>query len=437
MNKDRSSELIQSYFLGCITADEMVELDRLLKDEATLRAQFAATARLESNLRDAASSMPAECGRSRHGARDSKRHVLVGLRAAAVITLCAILVSQIRSGVSSPPIARVVELNGSATWIAEGEQTEARLEAGAELTGGTLEVSSVNSWAEFVFTDGSSVWVSGPAAVSLSDGEAGKLIRAREGYLSLDVSPQPAGRPMRVITPSAEAVVLGTRFNIAASSSSTRLTVNEGRVRITRLADGRVQDVSADQRVVAALEQDTEFEALSRGDSVNAWRAEFPRDLRQGQWLPGNGAEPGSIRAEAHLFRGDRGMRNDPILLYTAVVGPSNGPVVLSSGAHIRIRGRLERDFKVSLGIGTHFPRGGFAGKYSLVRELDIDVDRVAGGHYELDLPLDDFARENNRFPVSASGQELVWLWIQTVKQDAGLEIISVELITGSRDEDP
>ena len=434
MNEDRSGELIQSYFLGSISDGEMAELDRCLKKDPALRAQFAATARLETNLRDAASSVPAENRAPQNPARYPRHHRLIGLGAAALITLCVVLVLQFRSASSPQPIARVAELNGAVIWIADGEQAEERLEVGAELTGGTLEVSSMDSWAEVVFGDGSSVWVSGPATVTLSDGEAGKLIRVREGDLSLDVSPQPTGKPMRVITPSAEAVVLGTQFNISANSSSTSLTVNEGRVRVTRLADGSVEEVGADHRVVAALEQAPEFEALPRGESAHTWKAEFPRDVRQGRWLPGNGTKPGSLRAEAHLFSGDRGMRIDPILLHSAVVGPSNEPVILSGGARIRIRGWLERDFKVSIGFGTHFARGGFAGKYSLVRDVDVDVVGGSGGSFELDLPLEAFARKNSRFPSSSSGQELVWLWVQTVKQDAGLEITGVELVSRRSD---
>ena len=31
--------------------------------------------------------------------------------------------------------------------------------------------------------------------------------------------------------------------------------------------------------------------------------------------------------------------------------------------------------------------------------------------------------------PESPVGHELVWLWIQTVKEDVGLKVISVELL--------
>ena len=423
MSNDQARELIQRYFLGTISEGEMAELDQRLQDDAALRAEFGSIARLDTNLRDAAASVPA--AKLEPAAR---RPIALWIGAAAALLLAMILVAKFLPGSQAhDPIATISKVSGSMVWIGDAGEVDESLQEGDALTGGTLEVHSLDSWAEIVFNDGSTVWVTGPAVLTISDGDAGKMIRVREGDLSLDVTPQRAGRPLRLVTPSAEAVVLGTQFNVSAGSTETSLTVNEGRVKVTRLADGSVQEVAANHRVLAALEQETEFEALPRGDSVRSWNAELPSDVRQGEWL----ASSGTVRAEAHLFSGDRGVKIDPILLHTAVVGPSDEPVILSDGARIRINGRLERDFKVSIGFGTHFARGGFAGKYSLVRNLDFDAEN--GGNFELDLPLEEFARKNNRFPESSSGQELVWLWIQTVKQDAGLEVLSVELVSGGQ----
>jgi ferric-dicitrate binding protein FerR (iron transport regulator) len=439
MNNDQSGELIQRYFLGTISEDEMVELDRRLKDDEGLRAQFAAAARLDTNLRDAASSFSQANDEPKIVSIRASRNVLVGLGAAAVLLLCAVLFLQFRPGSSleanrrSPePIARIAELNGTVAWIGDGRQEEERPAVGDELTGGTLEVSSLDSWAEVVFDDGSSVWVSGPAVLTLSDGESGKLIRLREGDLSLDVSPQPPGKPMRVITPSAEAVVLGTQFNISVNSFSTSIAVNEGRVRVTRLVDGSVQEVEADHRVVAALEQESQFKAHPRGEHVRIWKSEFPRDARKGKWKPGAGGRPDALQAKAHLFRGDdHGEEIEPILLHSVVVGPSGGahpPVLLTEGARFRIRGKLRRSYRVGFGFGTRQARGGFSGKFATKREIEIDQN--AEGHFELELFLDDFTRKRNRFPSSPVGHELGWFWIQTLQKDVGLEVSSVELIS-------
>lgn len=430
MKEDKTGELIQGYFLGTLTEEETAGLDKRLQKDANLRAQFAATARLETNLRDAASSLPSASTQPQPFPHQPRRNLLFGLGAAAALLLCAVILSQFRPEHSSPQIARIAELNGAATWIADGKQEEENLLAGSALTGGIIEVSSLNSSVKVVFNDGSSTWVTGPAVVNLSDGDAGKLIRIREGDLSLDVSPQPKGKPMRVITPSAEAVVLGTQFNISAKPSSTSLTVNEGRVRVTRLADGSVQEVKADQSIIAALEQDSQFKAYPRGNHVRTWKSELPRDGLQGKWRPAAGGNPGALRAEAHLFGGDHGEQFEPILLHSAVVRPSIGampPVLLTEGSQFRIRGKLDRSHPVNIGFGTHHTKGGFSGKYGTRRR--IEAEEANGGHFDILIPLDEFPSRRSHFPDSPVGYELFWFWINTVKKDVGLELHSVELL--------
>ena len=428
MKDEHFEDLCNRYFLGTISAEEMAELDRYLKESQDHRVKFAAKARLDTNLRDAASSFE-----KKQGAEIStflgRPKWQWAMRAAAAIVLIALVASLFYPESKTENIARIADLNGAVTWIADGEQAEGRLEIGNELTGGTLEVSSLDSWAELVFEDGSSVWVSGPAVVTISDGGAGKMIRLREGDLSLDVSPQPEGKPMRVITPSAEAVVLGTQFNVSASPLSTSLTVNEGSVQVTRLADGSVQEVKADHRVIAALEHESPFQASPRGDSVRIWKSEFPRDVRHGSLGFGAEGRPNELHAEAHLFRGDHGETIDPVLLHSAVVGPRGRkmqPVLLSKGARFRIRGHLEKPYQVNLGFGTHHARGGLSGKFSLKRKLEPDQE----GWFDVEVALEDFVRMRSRFVESPAGHELVWLWVQTHRKDVGLSLSSVELLS-------
>ena len=428
MKDEHFEDLCNRYFLGTISAEEMAELDRYLKESQDHRVKFAAKARLDTNLRDAASSFE-----KKQGAEIStflgRPKWQWAMRAAAAIVLIALVASLFYPESKTENIARIADLNGAVTWIADGEQAEGRLEIGNELTGGTLEVSSLDSWAELVFEDGSSVWVSGPAVVTISDGGAGKMIRLREGDLSLDVSPQPEGKPMRVITPSAEAVVLGTQFNVSASPLSTSLTVNEGSVQVTRLADGSVQEVKADHRVIAALEHESPFQASPRGDSVRIWKSEFPRDVRHGSLGFGAEGRPNELHAGAHLFRGDHGETIDPILLHSAVVGPRGRkmqPVLLSKGARFRIRGHLEKPYQVNLGFGTHHARGGLSGKFSLKRKLEPDQE----GWFDVEVALEDFVRMRSRFVESPAGHELVWLWVQTHRKDVGLSLSSVELLS-------
>jgi hypothetical protein len=72
------------------------------------------------------------------------------------------------------------------------------------------------------------------------------------GALKAEVAPQPAGRPMLVQTPFADAVVVGTAFSLSARANQTGLTVEHGVVKLTQ-ADGSVENVKAGQSAVATL----------------------------------------------------------------------------------------------------------------------------------------------------------------------------------------
>jgi hypothetical protein len=72
------------------------------------------------------------------------------------------------------------------------------------------------------------------------------------GSLTARVSGQPAGKPLLVLTPHAEARVLGTQFSLSAEPAASRLDVREGKVRLTRRSDGTSVDVPAGHFAVAS-----------------------------------------------------------------------------------------------------------------------------------------------------------------------------------------
>jgi len=262
--------------------------------------------------------------------------------------------------------------------------------------------------------------------VTFSQDDRGKMIRLRRGDLSVDAAPQPEGKPLRLITPSAEAEVLGTQFNVTADSYSTRVSVNKGVVSVRRLADGSVQRVEADQQVVAALERASEFKATPRQRHIDTWVSQLPRDIRYGGFLPGEAAGAGVLQARPLMWRENP---EKPVLLHVASVDPSGEhlpPVRLTDGANIRIRGKLKKKHWLVFGLTTLGPQGGFAGKFETYRELEVDAEN--GGEFEVVLPLESFKRQKECFPESAAGLELFDCWILTVEEDVGLEIISVAL---------
>src|SRR5436189_2462182 len=72
--------------------------------------------------------------------------------------------------------------------------------------------------------------------------------------LRASVTPQPQGRPMILSSPHAKATVLGTRLRLVVdrkSQGSTRLEVEEGRVRLAKSQGNDAVDVSAGSYAVA------------------------------------------------------------------------------------------------------------------------------------------------------------------------------------------
>ena len=88
--------------------------------------------------------------------------------------------------------------------------------------------------------------------LGLLDWEKGKHIALHHGKLEVAVARQPAGQPMELATPQAEASVRGTKFSLSSQSEATWLKVTKGAVDLRSKALGLSQPVMAGQFAVAA-----------------------------------------------------------------------------------------------------------------------------------------------------------------------------------------
>ncbi len=423
MKPDDVNELINRYFLGTISGEELERLDGLLQGEPTLREVFSATARLDTNLREEALQFEDKEARPGNQITFAKSTLVAGLAGAAALIMAAFLLLSPENEVPDR-IARVIEAGGSLRWTGDGGAVREGLVEGQPLSGGTLESLSADSWVEIAFLDGSKVALSGQSSVTFSQGVRGRVVRLREGNLSAEVaSPQEDG-PMRFITPTAEAEVLGTQLTLRTDGSSTRLTVYEGRVRITRLADGIRQDVPADHFVVAALDTAESFLALPRAQYVDTWKSDLPYGIGHGEWHPREEGAPGYLEAKLLLWK-EYGRNMVLDLASLAATDAEHRIALLKDGAHLRIVGRLAYDGEVHFGLTTHHVGGGFAGKYIASRQLDGSDEPFA-----IELPVTAFSRQYPCFPESLIAHELVDWWALTINHEAGLEILSVELLS-------
>lgn len=186
-----------------------------------------------------------------------------------------------------------------------------------------------------------------------------------------------------------------------------------------------MEEVEAKEFLVAALEKGSDFVAVPRRPYVESWQSVLPRDHRQGQWKSG---PDGGVRATPHLWRGKPDSPRTPILLYTVVLDPSprrQPPFRIMAQSRLQVQGRMDPNHKrVQIGFATNHPHGGFSGKYSLPHGGPVEPDEA--GQFTQDVGMDMFVPKKDGFPSSPMGQEVVYLWIQTVEIDTGLVIESV-----------
>jgi len=136
----------------------------------------------------------------------------------------------------------------------EGSRAASRGMTVAEGQG--LQTRGAASRAVLRYPDGSELELRGETTLEklsddLSSGKRGLLVR---GTLRATVVPQPAGRPMVLTSPQAEAKVVGTRLRLLVdptSRSSTRLEVDAGKVTLKRTSDGSSLDVPAGSFAIA------------------------------------------------------------------------------------------------------------------------------------------------------------------------------------------
>ena len=139
----------------------------------------------------------------------------------------------------------------------------------AVLSGQDLETVGPKSRAVLRCPDGTRLEIEPGTVLRVVGGaEGGKRLAVDRGALLADVSPQAKDRPMEVTTPHAKATVLGTALRIVVNmdggKGSTRLEVTQGKVRLTRLLDGKSVDVVSGHYAVAAAGVGLAPKAMSR-----------------------------------------------------------------------------------------------------------------------------------------------------------------------------
>lgn len=417
--------LIQRYLHGGrLSVEERRLLNQRLREDAALRDQmrmiaeqavaFGSMARME---RTAGTVVPEAISR--------RVRLVPWLAVAASVALLAGNIWFFQQS-RAPAVLTLVKSTGTVAWT-HGKE----IQPNAELSAGTLETVGEASSALLRFRDGTLITLGGEAEMSFSDGGQKSLSLTR-GMLSAEVKPQPAGRPMLVRTPSAEAEVVGTAFALSARAEDTVLKVDEGLVRLRRLADGSEIDVPAKSSAVASLDTNTPLDAATTPAPLVDWSFDFATSTPPREWR--GYARDGIMYASPYVavrLPDGRVITHHGVSIRTAMLAQPLRLLATESSV-IRYRLRVDRPTLLLLMLFTADEEGRFAGNFECkVREDELRPD--ADGWCEIAIPVARYKPGNlnldihERYP-KASGNVIVSSIVSTVRLDRKLAVARFEL---------
>jgi len=215
-------------------------IEQALEQDAALRAHLAALIRQRLMLAEVC-ARPGSTARSISRSPSSRHvraamrlptrpHPLLWLAAAAGILLAVGLLLLPESASIPQPALAVLTTSGDGV-SRSGRGGREPLIAGAALHAGErLEVPAL-TFAELRFVDGSMIAIAGDSTVVVQP-DAGERLRLERGALTATVTAQPPGTSFAIGTTHGHATVLGTRFSLTVTPSTTHLRVDHGRVRL-------------------------------------------------------------------------------------------------------------------------------------------------------------------------------------------------------------
>jgi hypothetical protein len=176
-------------------------------------------------------------------------------------------------------LVALIERAEGAVFRTDGSGRTAVQEGESLLAGQGVETDG-RGRAVLRFDDGTWLELAAQTQVRSVDTRGGKGLFVVSGSITSEVAKQPVDRPMAIRTGDGEARVVGTKFTLAAKSGETRLEVEKGLVRLTRLSDKKSVDVAAGQYALASAGQDPVARsirpsgaALIRAMAPNSWRS--------------------------------------------------------------------------------------------------------------------------------------------------------------------
>lgn len=430
--------LIQRLLDDTLTPAEHAEVNQRLRDDSSLREHLRDIAEQAVAMGDMARQRKTDTPvRSPHSAGKSARYSSWLALAASLAVLAAS--AWLFLGSRESPVLTLVDASGSIAWSHGGEwRTEVGI--GESMSAGTLETVGESATAQLQFSDGSLILLTGESELSFSE-DGQKLLVLRKGSLSAQVKPQPKGKPMLVRTPSAEAEVVGTVFDLSTRSDDTLLKVNEGLVKLKRLSDGSAIDVPAKSSALASLDSSLKLNSSTTPAPLSAWSFDFistvpPRDWR-GVW---HDTAEGGLMVSSPYIASRRPAENMITHFGVSVrTGMLNPPLTLTATDTSIVRYRLKQDQPSPLQVMllTNVPKKGYyGGNFECVIAAD-ELKPDADGWCDIEIPISRFKPVDQRQQIrerhpSPVGNILTCVLLSSFQKDTKLTVARFELSTTS-----
>lgn len=358
--------------------------------------------------------------------------VVVGIAALAACLLLALLAVDRTKGEQSP----LAQLNsrGSTVRILDAAGRSRSVQTTGQplalRSSETIETSQAIDTAEIVYADGTKLELLGETKVRLAETSDGaKQVTVLSGVIQADVAPQPAGRPLRIVTRAATLEVLGTTLGVEVRDTSTQLGVTTGRVAMIRKADGQRVEVEAGRFAMATESTKEPLEARPFPRLPSQWGEDFEEGLPP-SWRTG---EVVQLDAE-HAVRAVRSARSrDKRFVITSHNAWQEGDHALcridkSSVLHVRFRQRDFARITIMLGTRSYPPATGRIGGNLFYTLKAWNEDLPPDTWKTISVPLKDVAwqmKQGRRVtgPPDLAGKAAYLIHVSTMDQDAGLTI--------------
>lgn len=253
-------ELLVKWHDRSLTAREQVELNGWLttfEGRARLRDEFGFDANLlvavqveraRAHAHERARAFQTIEVRRHHVFGRSRRQQwlaflmeLAGLRwkMALLAVVCAVVLAVV-SGIAfrGRTLARIEGEAGAATVLRGGKPIVLTRDTVVR-SGDQIQTSAGGGATVIFLKELTRLELQGSTQVRVESTDDGKRLELRQGAMTVKAAPQPKGQPMVVMTPHAEAKVLGTEFLLAVTAQSSRLEVLDGTVQFASREDGR------------------------------------------------------------------------------------------------------------------------------------------------------------------------------------------------------